>query len=374
MNKYFEMPAGELLNKLQVGAQFTQSKSTLPVLSMALFARSINGTLAFASTNLEAGVVVDTGIPILNDKSIAVPARTMIEILRGMTGVVKVEIDDRISTLVLKGGGSKTELKCLPGEKFPPMKYSQIIGRGEAQKSTIAYDGKKLAAAIDFVGSSASSDNARPVLSGVYMEYGGFTCADGFRLAHMETDVVGSKENPKALVNASLLASVTKSFGDTVTVLIYDGLAVFQCGAVEYFFGRIEGAYPDYTQIYPKQTANLVHVAKGDLARILRTAKVMAPDSRLITVDILDGAITVKAQNEETGYFDETLACDTELPNGPFKLAVKVDFLAEAVAKFPDSLLTLHASAATNPIVLKSDHPDYRNAYHVVMPMHLSGE
>ncbi|MEK6256638.1 MAG: DNA polymerase III subunit beta, partial [Chloroflexota bacterium] len=145
---------------LGIVSRAVSPRSTLPVLANVLVA-SDEGRLRLSATNLELGITCWIGAKIEEEGSTTVPDRTFADLVNTLpSGQLDMDLTIRTHNLNVRSNGSNTDIKCIDAQEFPPMPVPDLAGRLEL-------DIKVMKEMIQQVVFTASTDDARPVLTGV---------------------------------------------------------------------------------------------------------------------------------------------------------------------------------------------------------------
>lgn len=377
----FTIKSSVLKEMFTVGSKCAANKATIPALSCALM-RLDDNKMTIASFNLEHGVVVcgcveeHTG-----QEEILVPAALFNNLLASWSDAeLKIEFKQHTTSMLVAGGGSNAEIKCIPATEFPPLRT--VLASGARLEHNIVVKTADMRAALDRVAFAASNDEARPILGGIHMliENGlvVMAAADGFRLSVDAVSYTSEKQEKfeitipaKAVVNAVKIAK-----GDEIHIASNGADMSFVSGDVEYFANALSGAFPDYTQIIPTPGPkhNVFTVNVNGLVSALGRCKVMASDARIVRVGLeyAQSNLTLSTSDEEKGAHSEAIGViKSAAKEGNFATAFNVDFFKQAMESVPSgSDVTFHQFDATNPVLALSDSlPNWK---HIIMPMHLS--
>ena len=226
-----------LAKGLNIVSRAVSPRSTLPVLSNVLVATD-EGRLRLSATNLELGITCWIGAKIEEEGSTTVPARTFTELIGTLSDQqVEMSLSVRTQTLNVHSGSSNTDLKCIDSQEFPPMPAPDS---GDGIPINVA-DLKELIQQVAF---AASTDEARPILTGVLVTVNGeqltMASADGFRLSVRKANLSSPTSRPLlAVVPARALSELARiiSDGDQVVDMILPsdrGQVVFQMKDFQY--------------------------------------------------------------------------------------------------------------------------------------------
>ena len=366
-----------LARGLSTVARAVAARSTLPVLSNVLLATD-NGRLRLTATNLEMGISCWIGAKIEEDGSTTAPARTLVDLVNTLPNDrVEMELVVRTQTLKVRCGSYNNDLKCIDAQEFPPLPQA-----GEDEGLTLNVDDLK--EMISQVAFAASSDDARPVLTGVLLDVdeGRLTlaAADGFRLsvrtAHLSAPGTGRL---RAIVPARALAELGRILADgeeTVSMVMPPnrGQVVFRSKNVELVSQLIEGNFPDYQGIIPTSHTTRTVLPTLGFLKACKAADIFAREAahsarlRITPGSELEpGRMMVSATAAETGS-NETVV-DATVEGGPIEIAFNVRFLVDVLGVVDTPNVALETSTAASPGVLRPVGRD--DFLHVVMPMHL---
>jgi DNA polymerase-3 subunit beta len=366
-----------LAHGLNIVSRAVSTRSTLPVLSNVLVATD-EGRLRLSATNLEMGITFWTGAKIQEEGSITVPARTFTELVNTLTDQqIDMSLTVRTQTLNIRGGSSTTDFKGIDAQEFPPMPVADL---SDGIQINIA-DLKEMIQQVVF---AASTDEARPILTGVLMTVQDNTItmasADGFRLSVRKAELSSPISRPvSAVIPAKALGELARIMADgdqAVTMLLPPGRGqvIFRLKDVELVSQLIEGTFPDYEQIIPRSYQTRSVISTSAFLKACKQAEIFAREgSHIARINILPGGelqpgtVEISGQSEETG-FNQTVV-DASIEGQPLLIAFNVRFLREVLDVLRSPNVALETTADTAPGVIRPVGED--NFLHVIMPMHL---
>jgi DNA polymerase-3 subunit beta len=366
-----------LARGLNIVSRAVSTRSTLPVLANVLVATD-KGRLRLSATNLEMGITCWIGAKIEEEGSTTVPARTFAELVSTLTGQnVEMSLTVRTQTLNVRSGTSNTDLKCIDSQEFPPMPSPDMQDGIEINVA----DFKDMIHQVAF---AASSDEARPILTGVLLTVQDthitLAAADGFRLSVRSDEITKPVGRPvSAVIPAralSELARIAEDGKEAVHMSLPSarGQVIFRMKDIELVSQLIEGTFPDYEQIIPRTHKTRSVLSTSAFLKACKQAEIFAREgTHIARLNILPGGelqpgtMTISGQSEETG-FNETVV-DASIDGPALLIAFNVRFLREVldIIKTPD--VALETSADTSPGIIRPVGED--NFLHVIMPMHL---
>lgn len=367
-----------LARGLSTVSRAVSPRSTLPVLANILIA-SDEGRLRLSATNLELGITCWIPARIEEEGSTTVPSRTFSDLVNTLPGdQVQLSLDVQTQSLHVHGGASNNDIKCIDAQEFPPLPVPDLAGAIQLN----VVDFKEMIHQVAF---AASVDEARPVLMGVLLKVEKdqvtMAAADGFRLSVRKAVLSSPAPNPlTAIIPAralSELARIASDGEDMISMVIPKGRGqvIFRVKDVELVSQLIDGAFPDYHQIIPRNYKSRTLVSTASLLKACKQAEIFAREgSNVARFDIkaanggsTPGEVEISATSEETGK-NETIVEATVDGSGVL-IAFNVKFLREVLEVIKSPNVALETSAPNAPGVVRPVGDD--NFLHVIMPMHL---
>jgi DNA polymerase-3 subunit beta len=368
-----------LAHGLSIVSRAVSPRSTLPVLGNILLATD-EGRLRLSATNLELGITCWIGAKIEDEGSTTVPARTFTDLVSTLIpDQVKMDLSLRTQNMNVRCGASNTDLKCIDSQEFPPMPVPDL-------EDGVQIDGSTFKDMIRQVAFAASTDEARPILTGVLMTVDGnqitLAAADGFRLSVRTAELSSPIDQPiSAVIPARALSELSRISGDSneaITMVLppRSGRVIFRTKDAELISQLIEGTFPDYTQIIPQNYQTRTVLSASSFLKACRQAEIFAREGSLIARvsitpggELQPGTVEISGQSEETG--SNLTVVDASIEGPPLLIAFNVRFLREVldVIKTPD--VAIETTVDTSPGVIRPVGES--NFLHVIMPMHLGG-
>ena len=370
----------DLSRGLSAVSHAVSNRSTLPILSNILLATD-QGRLKLSATNLEIGINCWVDAQIQEEGSTTVPAKLLTDLVSRLPQApVDLAVADGSNTLSVKGQGSNANIKGMDASEFP------LIPSAEGGEPPVMLDAVLLKEMIAEVAFAAADDDTRPVLTGVLVQVSDekitFAAADAFRLAVRVAPLPGD-DHPRGdiLVPARTLTELGRILpteGPVEMIVTPNRSQVlFHTPQLDLVSRLIEGAFPNFRQIIPKEHSTRAVVDTKLFAEAAKRAELFARDSSNITRvkinpggnDGLEpGAVTVEATAEDLGDNTSTLSAAVDGPE--MQIIFNVKYLSEVLAVIGSSEVALEANAPTKPGVIRPvGEQDYT---YVIMPMHIN--
>jgi DNA polymerase-3 subunit beta len=338
------------------------------------------GRLRLSATNLELGITCWIGAKILEDGSTTVPARTFNDLVATLpSDQVEMSLNVRNQKLNIRSASSNTDINCIDAQEFPPMPTPDLSDGIELNVTVL----KEMIQQVAF---AASTDEARPVLTGVLLTAQGnqltLQAADGFRLSIRKAELSSSLPRPiKAIIPARALAELARiaSDGETTVTMVLPpnrGQVIFHTKDIELVSQLIEGSYPDLEQVIPRSHQTRTVISTPAILKACKQAEIFAREGTHIAriqvtpgSDNQPGTVEISGQSEETG-FNQTVI-DANIEGNALLIAFNVRFLREVLDVIKTPNVILETNIETTPGVFRPAGED--NFLHVIMPMHLGG-
>ncbi len=359
-----------------------ERRTTVPILGHVLLEPEPDG-LKLSATDLEVGISTKIAAQAGKEKSLTLNARKLFEIVREAEAD-EVKLDTLDSDWVeLKCGRAKFKMMGLDPRSFPAMP-SQASAKNEgpaphkAIKAELPISAEFLRQMIDKTIFSVSPDEARYNLSGVYLEAAGpagvrMVATDGHRLSMIEREVHGFKMEGGAIIPRKGLQELRKILdqagADEVKLSLDGQLAYLKRGDTEVMMRLVEGEFPDYRGVIPKQSRHGIIVDRDVLTAAIKRAAIFSNERyHGVKFALSPGSMTVSSTSPEMGEASETI--DVDFKGEEFAIGFNANYLRDALGVIPSgNTVELGLSDDVSPGVLRTE-ADSKFTY-VVMPMRL---
>ena len=349
-------------------------RSTLPITANVLLATD-HGRIKLAATNLDIALSCWIGGQIEEEGAITVPARLLADFVNSLPAdKIAMTLAPRSKQVKLVCARNEATIGGMDADDCPPIP--------SVEGDTLEIDAKMLREAIQQVVFSAATDDSRPVLTGVDLVVEGdqltLAAADGFRLA-VRTLKLKKKvsERQEVIVPAKALSELNRLLQDqedpvAMTFNSNKTQVLFRLKDIELVAQLIQGTFPDYSRLIPKEWGSRAVVEVRDFLQETKIASIFARDgSGIVRITFENGAdgtpghMTVSARAEEIG--DNTGALDATVEGEPAKIAFNGKYLQEVLAVLDGGRVALETTGPSQPGVIRPlDNDTY---VHVVMPM-----
>jgi len=368
----------QLAHCVSMVSRAVSPRSTLPVLSNILV-KTDDGRLRLSATNLELGITCWIGARVEGEGAITVPARTFTDLISNLPNdKVLITLDNSTQTLNVRCGTSETNIKGIDAEEFPPIPEPNL-------DEGIPLNVTNFKEMVQQVAFAASTDEARPVLTGVLLKLEGeqitMAATDGFRISIREDTITNPVDQPiEAIIPARALVELARIIGsgDETVIMTFPpdrGQVIFHMDNLELASQLIEGSFPDYGAIVPQTFKTRTLLSTNGLLKACKQAEIIAREgtnvARLNIIPETDeaspGTLEISAQSEQTGTSE--VLVDASVDGIPILVAFNVRFLREVLEVIKSDNVWLETNAGNTPGLL---HPQGDEHFkHIIMPMHI---
>jgi DNA polymerase-3 subunit beta len=327
----FTITRERLQEGLVAVAAAVPAKTTLPVLSNVLVEATKQG-LRLSGTDLDIAVSTTVAADVDADGAVTLPAKKLSDIVRELPSApirVTTAGEQRVS---LECGRSKFKLLGLPREEFPSFPPVKFDKAWTAPAELV----QKLVAHVAF---AASTEESRPILNGVLWELRPdrmrMVATNGHRLAKMDVPASGGS-TADLIVPPKALEQVRKLFAPEAPVEIAksENHIGFRAGGTLVYSRLIDGPYPNYEQVIPRENDKSATADKAALTAALRRMSVVASDqTHRIRMALAGGAAKFSVQTPDLGEAQDELALTYE--GEPLEIGFNAQYLLEIMKYMP---------------------------------------
>jgi DNA polymerase-3 subunit beta len=339
-----------LVEALNTAGRAASSRGGSPVLSGVRLELK-GGALSATGTDLDLTITTSVDVDGQSDGVAVLPAKLATDIVKALEpGAVSVEVGGDEATIA--ASRSTFAVRTIPAEEFP--RVQPPTGEG------VTIDAKAFADALRQVVSAASTDDSRPILTGVLMaaEEGGLrlVATDSYRLA--VRDLPGTSflsEGQSVLVPSGALKELARVIGGAgeVTLRLGERDAVFELGGVRLSTRLIEGEFPPYRNLIPKSHPNMLTVGRESLLHAVRRVRVVASDpSTPVRMSMSEEGLRLHATAQDVGNAEEEL--DAKYEGTELTVAFNPEYLLAGVDAATGDEVTLETIDALKPALLRS--------------------
>lgn len=364
----------ELLTGLQRVQGIVEKRNTMPVLSNILLETKQDG-IELVATDLEIGFRGHYKADVQQAGSVSLSARKLYELLKEVAAGEVTLTTQENNWVQIQAGRSQFKIVGMAASEFPALPTIEREGR-------VAIPGSGLASLIRKTLFAVGDNDARYILNGLLITLHSsdkkvtmkLVGTDGHRLAVAESDVTQSAgtdlpKEIKAIIPRKAAQEIRRLLeeeegepllGFTKNLVTFQKSGLFLTSRV------MEGTYPNYQQVIPKESAKKAAIERTALESALRRVAVLSKDkTNAVKVILQNGSITLHTSSPDVGEATEDLPA--QYRGESLTTGFNARYLLDALAVMDGDTVNLEISSPLSPCVLKSDgDPGFLC---VVMPM-----
>jgi DNA polymerase-3 subunit beta len=354
-----------LVEALGIASRAVSGRSSLPGLS-GVRAALVGDQLTLTGSDLDLTISATVTVAGEADGTSVIPARLASDIVRAVQpGAVSFAAEDE--SMTIRAGRSEFSIRLISGDEFPRL--------AELDVEPVALPSAQLASALKQVVLAASTDDSRPILTGVLLtaESGGLrlVATDSYRLAMR--DVSGASvlaEGQSVLIPSRALGELNRVLGQADEVQLRFGTneASFQVGSVTLVTRLIEGDFPNYRGLIPDSHPNELLVNREELLDALRRVRLLARETTPIRIEMSSDGMELVAITQDVGTARESL--ESTYTGSNLTVAFNPQFLMEGAEVAPSEEISLATIDELKPALVRAVGVD--DFLYLLMPVRVS--
>lgn len=359
----------KVLAVLQSVAGIVERRHTLPILANVLL-RKTGNAIQLTTSDLEIQIRTtaelggDTG-----DFTTTVGARKLIDILKTMPSDQTVSLESNQSKLILKGGKSRFTLQTLPAEDFPLVQEAASFGPAFSVPQKVL---KSLLGQVSF---AMAVQDIRYYLNGILFVAEGTTLSlvatDGHRLAFASAQLDVEVPKQEVILPRKTVLELQRLLSDAdgaIEMQFANNQAKFSFGGMEFVTKLVEGKFPDYNRVIPKNHHNSVTLGRAPLLASLQRTAIMTSDKfKGVRLNIEPGLLRVASNNAEQEEAVDEL--DIDYGGDTIEIGFNVGYLIDALANMGQDMVKIDLADGNSSALMTI--PDNEHFKYVVMPMRI---
>ena len=358
-----------LLGALQAVSGIVERRHTLPILANVLI-RKTGPRVQLTTSDLE--IQIRTTAELGGDDgsyAITVGARKLIDILRTLPADQTVALEATGGKLILKGGKSRFTLQSLPAEDFPLVQESASFG------PTFAVPQKTLKGLMSQVAFAMAVHDIRYYLNGILFVAEGqrlsLVATDGHRLAYASATLDVEVPKQEVILPRKTVLELQRLLSDKegeLAMQFANNQAKFSFDGMEFVTKLVEGKFPDYNRVIPKNHKNSVTLGRGPLLQTLQRAAIMTSDKfKGVRLTLEPGLLRVAANNAEQEEAVDEL--DIDYGGDAIDIGFNVSYLIDALSNMSQDMVKIELSDGNSSALITN--PENEHFKYVVMPMRI---
>ena len=359
----------KVLAALQSVAGIVERRHTLPILANVLI-RKTGSQLQLTTSDLE--IQIRTTAELGGDAgsfTTTVGARKLIDILRSMPSDQTVSLTSQQAKLILQGGKSRFTLQTLPAEDFPLVQEAANFG------PSFSVPQKTLKDLLNQVSFAMAVHDIRYYLNGILFVAEGkqlsLVATDGHRLAFASATLDVEVPRQEVILPRKTVLELQRLLSDAdgaIDMQFASNQARFSFDGMEFVTKLVEGKFPDYNRVIPKNHKNSITLGRVPLlASLQRTAILTSEKFKGVRLNIEPGVLRIASNNAEQEEAVDEL--DIDYGGDAIEIGFNVTYLIDALANMDQEMVKLELADSNSSALFTI--PENTGFKYVVMPMRI---
>lgn len=364
---HFSVEKEILFNALQSLQSVVEKKNTIQILSNILFIAE-ESSLSLFATDLEVGMKVSLPVQVIEPGKLTLGAKQLTDIVKELPNK-PLEIKKKQNDWAeLTCGKYRVNLAGLAADQYPSLPLFENRSYVDARADV-------LAGMIERTSFAVSTDATRYHLNGVYLEQiegtvFRMTATDGHRLAFIDQEVFKSQIDLKkgVIIPKKGLIEIQRLLGksDTVSFAFDKGYLFSKSDDTFLFVRLIDGEYPDYKQVIPKQVDQIAKIGRDEFSGALKRVSLLAHEkSKGVKLVFKDQMLTIISSNPDLGDAVEEL--DVHYSGAPIEIGFNAKYLLDCLPVLDSTEIDFRFKDKASPGVIQSTAS--KTYTYIVMPM-----
>ncbi len=346
--------------------RITGKNITLPVLSCVLL-DAHDSNLTIKATNLDLGIEITIPVKVTKPGRIAVSGNVLYNFISNITNDKNITLEEIEGNLKVSTNHNNSIIKAFPVEDFPNIPKV-------SNENTFTFNVPSMIKGFKSVMYSSSVSTIRPVLSSVFLcseeDSVVFVATDSFRLSEKRIGVKKHKEFNQILIpfkNVGEIIRTMEDIKDDVVVSLNENQISFSYGDLYLTSRVIDGVFPDYKQIIPKETKTEVVVLKQDLLSGLRISNIFSDKFSQVTfyINQKNKKFEITTKNMEVG--ENVNNIDAVVKGEDLSISFNHKYIVDCFQAIDTDSISLSFSDTNKPMVVRGvGDPSF---LYLVMPM-----
>ena len=359
-----KLPKSQLLAGIQVVHNIVPTKATLPILSNML-CETKDTLIKLNTTDLDIGISCEIPAHIYEEGAITIPAKRFSDIIRELPdGDVTIHAHKN-NQIDIEGEKYRFKLIGLPKEEFP--KFPEF-----KDKEAVKIKQSDLKEMIRLTAFAVSHEESRYVLNGILLEISGHTirmvATDGRRMAKIEKKLSSAAHKDTAvIIPLKAIQEINRNLKDegSVSFVVGTNQVLFDIEGVLIATRIVEGEFPNYNQVIPKEVSQKLKVQTLDFLSVLRRAHLLSTqDFQAVKFELFKDKLVVSKITPDVGESREEL--EVEYGSSELMVGFNPQFFIDVLKNIDEDMTEWEFMGSDKPGILRQG--DY---IYLALPMRI---
>lgn len=356
----------KLVKALSKAEKVTGKNITLPILSCILL-EAKESSLTIKATNLDLGIEIKIPVKVIKEGSVAISGSVLNSIISNLTNEKNITLKNESDNLKIITNHSESLIKSFPIDDFPSIPKI-------SKENSFKLNTNDLIKGLKSVMYSASISTIRPTLSSVLLfseeENITFVATDSFRLAEKHIKVKKHKDFNQILIPFKNIPEIIRTFEDIkeeIDVYLNENQISFVYEDIYITSRIIDGSFPDYKQIIPKDIKTEVIILKQDLLNALKIANIFSDKFSQVIFSVIpkEKQFFINTKSMEVG--EHTQKIESVIKGEELKISFNYKYIVDCFQSIDTESISLNFSDSNRPMIVSGVGD--KSFLYLVMPM-----
>lgn len=345
-----ECEIDKIKNAVLLAEKITGKNLTLPVLSSILFVAE-GKILTLKAMNLSLGIEIQIPAKIESPGTLAINGSSIANVFSNIIQKENIKLEGSEGNLLIKTKKNKIKLKGMPYEDFP----SIPVVKGEE----FEIDSKKIIEGIKSVSYSSSISDIKPEISSIYIyskeDNMIFVATDSFRLAEKKIKLKKDINIPGILIPNKNVGEIIRVFGDNsgdIKVCFNKNQISFSQDNIYLTSRVIDGVYPDYRQIIPKEQKTEIVLLKQDLLNALKISNIFSDKFNQLDLNVNTSEKVFELSSSNNDIGDNKTYLDAVLKGEDVSLSFNYKYFLDCFPSITTDSVSIKLDGSSRPMVV----------------------
>ena len=356
----------KLVYAISKAERITTKNITLPILSCVLL-EAKDSILTIKATNLDVGIEITIPVKIIRPGKIAVSGAVLYNFISNIINDKNITLEDISGNLKISTKHTESIIKSYPTDDFPNIPKI-------SNEKPITFNIPNLIKGFKSVIYSSSVSTIRPVLSSVFLisedDSVVFVATDSFRLSEKKISVKKHKEFNQILIpfkNVGEITRVLEDIKEEAEVCLNENQISFSYDNIYITSRVIDGTFPDYKQIIPKEVKTEIIVLKEDFINSLRISNIFADKFSQVIFHILPKEKIFKITTKNMDVGENINNLDAVIKGDDLTISFNYKYIIDCFQSIDSDSISLSFSDVNKPMVIRGVGD--KSFLYLVMPM-----
>jgi DNA polymerase-3 subunit beta len=362
-----EISKEKISHAVNKAEKISTKNSTLPVLECVML--DYDGEkLNLKSTNLDISLSVSVRVKGDKENRVLVPATTLNSFLSNLPkndSVVTFETEG--DNLHITSESTDTVINTQPVDDFP-------VVSDEGSGKEFKINAQDLLKGLNSVWYSTATSSIKPELSSVYIYHNDgdliFVATDSFRLSEYKLNVKDAGEFESVLIPYKNVVEIIRIFEDLdeeITLYFKDDQLIIKTEEIRVVSRVVEGNFPDYNQIIPKETSTEIDVLKEDFAQGLKLSNVFSDNFNQVVFSIMPEDNIFEINSNSTSIGETKNKVKSKMTGENLKISFNGKYITDCFQSIKSDGLHMKFNGLDKPMIIQGSND--KNFLYLVMPM-----